>query len=47
MLTRAVAENAWVMLRARPETALARPVADGDDFSWAERVPAADGAATR
>jgi hypothetical protein len=47
MLTRAVAENAWVMLEHDPETALARPVADGDDFSWAERVPAADGATTR
>ena len=47
MLTRAVAENAWVMLEHDPETALARPVADGDDFNWAERVPAADGATTR
>ena len=47
MLSRAVAEHAWVMLEHDPETALARPVVDGDDFGWAERVPAADGATTR
>jgi len=43
LLTRAVAENAWIVLEHDPETALARAAADGDDFTWAERVPAAAG----
>lgn len=47
ILTRAVAENAWVVLEHDPDTALARAVADGDDFTWAERVPAAAGAVAR
>jgi len=45
ILTRAVAERAWVMLEHDPETALARPVADGDDFAWGERVSAGAGVA--
>lgn len=47
ILTRAVAEGAWMLLEHDPDTALARPAADGDDFTWAERVPAADGATAR
>ena len=47
VLTRAVSEQAWVVLEHDPDTALARPVADGDDFIWAERVPASSGAAAR
>jgi hypothetical protein len=47
LLTRAVAERAWMLIEHDPDTALARPATDGDDFTWAERVPAADGAATR
>lgn len=47
VLTRAVSEQAWVVLEHDPDTALARPVADGDDFNWAERVPASTGAAAR
>jgi glyoxylase-like metal-dependent hydrolase (beta-lactamase superfamily II) len=47
VLTRAVSEQAWVVLEHDPDTALARPVADGDDFTWAERVPASSGAAAR
>jgi glyoxylase-like metal-dependent hydrolase (beta-lactamase superfamily II) len=40
MLARAVSEGAWVCLEHDPKTALARPAADGDDFTWAEQVPA-------
>jgi glyoxylase-like metal-dependent hydrolase (beta-lactamase superfamily II) len=40
LLERAVAEGAWVVLEHDPEVAMARPVADGDDFTWAERVGA-------
>jgi glyoxylase-like metal-dependent hydrolase (beta-lactamase superfamily II) len=47
LLTRAVQEGAWIVLEHDPDTALARPVADGDDFTWAERVPAAAGAGAR
>jgi len=47
LLTRAVAENAWIVLEHDPDTALARAAADGDDFTWAERVPAAAGVAAR
>ena len=45
LLTRAVAEGAWIVLEHDPDTALARPEADGDDFAWRERVPATQGAA--
>ncbi len=44
LLTRAAHENAWVVLEHDPDTALARPVADGDDFTWGQRVPATAGA---
>jgi glyoxylase-like metal-dependent hydrolase (beta-lactamase superfamily II) len=40
LLTRAAAEGAWICLEHDPSVALARPVADGDDFAWAEQVPA-------
>jgi glyoxylase-like metal-dependent hydrolase (beta-lactamase superfamily II) len=40
LLARAVEERAWVCLEHDPEVALARPVAEGDDFGWAERVSA-------
>jgi len=40
LLTRAAAEGAWVCLEHDPIIALARPVAEGDDFAWAEQVPA-------
>jgi len=40
LLTRAASEGAWVCLEHDPSIALARPVADGDDFAWAEQVPA-------
>lgn len=40
VLGRAAAENGWVVLEHDPDTALARPEANGDDFAWAERVPA-------
>jgi len=40
LLARAVAEGAWILLEHDPETALARPAADGRDFAWAERVVA-------
>jgi glyoxylase-like metal-dependent hydrolase (beta-lactamase superfamily II) len=40
LLTRAAAEGAWICLEHDPIVALARPVADGDDFGWAEQVPA-------
>ena len=47
LLARAVDERAWIVLEHDPDTALARAVADGDDFAWAERVSAATGAAAR
>jgi glyoxylase-like metal-dependent hydrolase (beta-lactamase superfamily II) len=47
LLSRAVQERAWIVIEHDPDTALARPVADGDDFTWAERVPAATGAGAR
>jgi glyoxylase-like metal-dependent hydrolase (beta-lactamase superfamily II) len=40
LLTRAVAENAWIVLEHDPETAMGRVAADADDFTWLERVPA-------
>jgi len=35
------------VLEHDPETAMGRAAADGDDFTWAERVPAVQGAAAR
>jgi len=43
LLERACRENAWILLEHDPETALARPAADGDDFGWREKVPAGAG----
>jgi glyoxylase-like metal-dependent hydrolase (beta-lactamase superfamily II) len=40
LLARAVAEGAWICLEHDPHTALARPRAEGEDFAWAEQVPA-------
>jgi glyoxylase-like metal-dependent hydrolase (beta-lactamase superfamily II) len=42
LLARAVAEHAWILLEHDPATAWARPVADGDDFTWAETIAAED-----
>ncbi len=36
LLGRAAAEAGWVMLEHDPAISCARPVADGDDFAWAE-----------
>jgi len=40
LLERASAERAWICLEHDPEVALGRPVAEGDDFAWAETVAA-------
>lgn len=40
LLSRAAAERAWIVLEHDPGTALARPVEEGGDFAWAERVGA-------
>jgi len=40
LLARASGEGAWICLEHDPATALARPRAEGDDFAWAEQVPA-------
>jgi glyoxylase-like metal-dependent hydrolase (beta-lactamase superfamily II) len=40
LLTRACAEGAWICLEHDPLTALGRPRAEGDDFAWADQVPA-------
>ena len=40
LLSRAAAERAWIVLEHDPETAMARPVEEGGDFAWAERVSA-------
>jgi len=47
LLSRAVSENAWIVLEHDPETALGRVAADGDDFAWAERIPSHPGVAAR
>jgi glyoxylase-like metal-dependent hydrolase (beta-lactamase superfamily II) len=47
LLERAAAERAWVCLEHDPDVALARPEADGDDFRWAESLPAERAAAGR
>ena len=38
MLASAAAENAWVLIEHDPKVAWGRPVAEGDDFGWAETV---------
>lgn len=40
VLERAASEGAWICLEHDPEIALARPVAQGDDFGWSATVPA-------
>ena len=40
LLERAAAEGAWILLEHDAEIALGRPRADGEDFAWAETVPA-------
>ena len=40
LLARAANEGAWICLEHDPQVALARPKAEGDDFAWAEQVPA-------
>jgi len=40
LLTRAAGERAWVVLEHDPEVAMGRIAADGEDFTWLERVPA-------
>ena len=42
LLERAAAERAWICLEHDPRTALARPVSEGEDFAWAEQVPAGE-----
>lgn len=44
LLARAAAEKAWVVLEHDPDIAFARPETNGDDFTWADRVAAADSA---
>ena len=41
MLTRAAAEEAWVLLEHDPAVAWAKPAAEGDDFAWSDTVSAA------
>ena len=40
LLTRAAAEGAWICLEHDPNIALGRPRPEGEDFGWAETVPA-------
>lgn len=40
LLERASRERAWICLEHDPVVALARPVADGEDFAWGETVDA-------
>jgi glyoxylase-like metal-dependent hydrolase (beta-lactamase superfamily II) len=40
LLGRAADEGAWIALEHDPGTALARPVREGADFAWSERVGA-------
>ena len=40
LLGRAADEGAWVALEHDPEIALAKPVREGTDFGWSERVSA-------
>jgi hypothetical protein len=46
LLARATAENAWICLEHDPKIAWGRPCAEGEDFAWAETVPASDAAVT-
>ncbi len=40
LLGRAAGEGAWIFLEHDPGIALGRPQVDGEDFAWAETVPA-------
>jgi len=40
LLGRAAGERAWICLEHDPDTALARPVAAAEDYTWAEKIPA-------
>ena len=40
LLTRASEERAWIVIEHDPLVAMARPKAEGDDFTWDETVPA-------
>jgi len=40
LLTRASQEGAWIVIEHDPRIAMARPKAEGEDFGWAETVPA-------
>ena len=42
LLERACDEGAWICLEHDPETALARPTRQGEDFAWAEKVAAGE-----
>jgi glyoxylase-like metal-dependent hydrolase (beta-lactamase superfamily II) len=46
LLAHASRERAWIVLEHDPDTALGRPQPEGEDFAWAERVPA-NGAVAR
>ena len=41
LLARAAGERAWICLEHDPQVAFARPVAEGDDFAWSDRIEAA------
>jgi len=41
LLERASSEGAWICLEHDPRIALGRPRPDGEDYAWAETVPAA------
>lgn len=40
LLERAASEGAWICLEHDPDTAFARPVVEGSDFAWGERITA-------
>ncbi len=46
LLERASGEGAWICLEHDPEIALARPMPQGDDFTWGETVQASAPAAS-
>ena len=47
LLERAIAENAWIVLEHDPKVAMGRPTRDGDDYGWAETVPAPEAPVAR
>lgn len=40
LLSRAAAEGAWILIEHDAQVAWARPMVDGEDFTWAETIPA-------